>query len=304
MSTEPSSSSTADKPTPSADNKASKRRSDLHMDELKSHVLPWYLDFLASLRLLTRLPLAEDAEDSSEGKDIQKRLQRATRSFALTGIVVGGIGAGVLIGANYVALPYGVACVLALTLMVIATGALHEDGLSDVADSLSGRTPEERHAIMKDSRIGTYGTLALILVLLMKFAALYAVQDSGYAAQMLIASACASRAAMVALPCFLAPIPIESSQSPSRRSLSQQLGQLSPAHLIVPTTLASILVLVLLARLDAALTVLAASAVLTFLIIRFAVKTYRGYNGDLCGACQQINEAGALIITSTLFHSL
>ena len=303
MSTEPSSSSTADKPTPSAGDKASKRRSDLHMDELKSHVLPWYLDFLASLRLLTRLPLAEHAEDNSQDKDIQKSLQRATRSFALTGIVVGGVGAGVLIGASYVALPYGVACVLALTFMVIATGALHEDGLSDVADSLSGRTPEERHAIMKDSRIGTYGTLALILVLLMKFAALYAVQDSGYAAQMLIASACASRAAMVALPCFLAPIPIETSQS-SHRSLSQQLGQLSPAHLIVPTTLASILVLVFLARLDAALTVLAASAVLTFLIIRFAVKTYRGYNGDLCGACQQINEAGALIITSTLFHSL
>ncbi|MBC6444962.1 MAG: adenosylcobinamide-GDP ribazoletransferase [Alphaproteobacteria bacterium GM202ARS2] len=302
MTTQPPSSS--DKTSSSASSTASPstRKRDIDMHELKSHVLPWYLDFLASLRLLTRLPLAEDNEAIKDDKAIQKRLQRATRSFPFTGIVVGGIGAATLIGSAYVALPYGVACVLALTLMIIATGALHEDGLCDVADSLGGTTPEERHAIMKDSRIGTYGTLALMLALLAKFAALYEVGNSAYAAQMLIASACASRAAMVALPCFLAPIPIESTHP--RQSLSQQLGQLSPAQLIVPTTLAALLVLLFLARLDTALTVLATSAVLTFLMIRFATKTYRGYNGDLCGACQQINEVGVLIITSTLFHSL
>ena len=209
--------------------------------DFKEHVLPWYLDFLASMRLLTRLPFPDDT-DADEGH-ARRRLKRSTRSFPLTGLVVGGIGALTLFGLTLFAVPYEVACIVALMVMTIVTGALHEDGLSDVVDSFGGDTPEKRYAIMKDSRIGTYGTLALISVILLKLAALLSIGDNPLdAAKMLIVAACTSRAAMVALPCFLKPI--EAPNPRQRHSLSRHIGKLSPAHLIVPTALGSALALI------------------------------------------------------------
>ena len=97
---------------------------------------------------------------------------RSTRYFPLVGQLVGLISALVWLGAGrmWSAWP---AAVLAVGASVLVTGAFHEDGLADTADGLGGgSTPEKRLAIMKDSRIGTYGAMALGLVTMLRIAAL------------------------------------------------------------------------------------------------------------------------------------
>ncbi|MFN4056566.1 MAG: adenosylcobinamide-GDP ribazoletransferase [Roseinatronobacter sp.] len=104
---------------------------------------------------LTRLPLGGMRAYCPE------RMARAPHWFALVGLALGGAGALVLAGLAQI-LPMLVAVVVVLTVLVIVTGALHEDGLADTLDGLGGgRSPERALEIMRDSRIGSYGTLTL-----------------------------------------------------------------------------------------------------------------------------------------------
>ncbi|WP_337189090.1 adenosylcobinamide-GDP ribazoletransferase [Phenylobacterium sp.] len=99
---------------------------------------------------------------------------RSARWFPLVGQLVGAMAGVVFLGAAQL-WPPAVAAVLALAAGLLATGALHEDGLADTADGLfGGATPARRIEIMKDSRIGTYGVLALVVVLGLKAAGLAA----------------------------------------------------------------------------------------------------------------------------------
>lgn len=97
---------------------------------------------------------------------------RAARYFPLVGLLVGAICAAMFWGASKI-WQEPVAAVLAIGAGVLVTGGFHEDGLADTIDGLGGgQTRARRLAIMKDSRVGTYGVLALILVLGLKAAAL------------------------------------------------------------------------------------------------------------------------------------
>jgi adenosylcobinamide-GDP ribazoletransferase len=113
---------------------------------------------LVALRFLTRLPLPDAWHDGDD-------LRRAAPWFPLVGLVVAGVGIGVRAALGPL---FGgaTATVAALAAMVALTGALHEDGLADTADGLwGGHDPERRLAIMRDSRIGTYGMVALLTVI-------------------------------------------------------------------------------------------------------------------------------------------
>jgi adenosylcobinamide-GDP ribazoletransferase len=101
-------------------------------------------------------------------------LAPATVYFPLVGALVGAIGAGVYWLASAL-WPASIAVVLAMAATVLVTGAFHEDALADFADGFGGGWSREQVlAIMKDSRIGSYGAIALVLVVLAKFAALTA----------------------------------------------------------------------------------------------------------------------------------
>lgn len=130
---------------------------------------------LTALQFFTRIPVPASVGHSAE------QLDGATRYFPLVGLVVGAIAAAVLTLAA-LRLPSGVAVLLSMLATVMVTGAFHEDGLADSADGLfGGWTVQDRLRIMKDSRSGVFGVLALILVLGLKFTALCALLALGNA---------------------------------------------------------------------------------------------------------------------------
>jgi adenosylcobinamide-GDP ribazoletransferase len=154
---------------------------------------------LVALQFLTRLPVRLSRFDPAWLND-------CVRHFPLVGLLVGGVGAAVLVAAGQV-WPAWVAAVLALAATVALTGGFHEDGLADTFDALGGVVPRDKAlAIMKDSRIGSYGALALGLSLLLRAAllAVLATRPMLGAVAALLASHAFARAAavgvMVSLP--------------------------------------------------------------------------------------------------------
>ena len=124
-----------------------------------------YQAIVMALMFLTRIPTPSIPYHPS-------LLGKATLYFPLVGIVIGVIGA-VIYSAALSLWPSSVAVALAIIAMYLSTGGFHEDGLADTADGIGGGwTVEDKLRIMKDSRIGTYGTLAIAGLLLVKFSAL------------------------------------------------------------------------------------------------------------------------------------
>jgi len=122
-------------------------------------------ELATALMFLTRLPVF------GAGSGDPGVLSRATRWFPLVGALVG-LLLGLLAWLAAMALPPGPAAVLVLIAGVLITGAFHEDGLADVADSAGAFGIDRKLEIMRDSRVGTYGALALLLLVLAKFALL------------------------------------------------------------------------------------------------------------------------------------
>ncbi|MDE0134058.1 MAG: adenosylcobinamide-GDP ribazoletransferase [Acidimicrobiaceae bacterium] len=104
---------------------------------------------------LTRLP-------GGAHPPTERDLGRSVPWFPLVGAIVGALS-GAVFWAVWQPLGAPLAAILAIATGALVTGAFHEDGLADTADALGGTTPEQRREIMKDSRLGTFGTLALAL---------------------------------------------------------------------------------------------------------------------------------------------
>jgi adenosylcobinamide-GDP ribazoletransferase len=128
--------------------------------------------FLAATQFLTRLPVPATP-------DFQPMwLTRSVRYFPLVGALVGAINVGVwwLCGRWF---PPALAVGLMLGASLVVTGAFHEDGFADTCDGCGGgTTPEQMVAIMKDSRVGAYGAIGIVMLLGLKWATLVAVPAS------------------------------------------------------------------------------------------------------------------------------
>ncbi len=121
---------------------------------------------MRALAFLSRWPVSPQWFDGYEGS-----LHDTVRGFPLAGILIALPSAIVILAGSVLDLPEFVTALLLVTMSIIVTGALHEDGLADVADGFyGGKTSERRLEIMKDSAIGSYGTLALIVSVLMRIA--------------------------------------------------------------------------------------------------------------------------------------
>lgn len=149
--------------------------------------------FVCAVQFLTRIPTPQLTEFRPEW------IQQSARYYPLVGQMVGGLAALVLFGAAQVWSPW-VAALLAVGAGIALTGGFHEDGLADTADGLGGGlTRERRLEIMKDSRLGSYGALALGLTLALRVAALAMLTQFSplFAAIALLASHGLGRAAAV-----------------------------------------------------------------------------------------------------------
>ncbi|KRE18263.1 hypothetical protein ASE63_00515 [Bosea sp. Root381] len=212
------------------------------------------------------------------------------RALPFAAVVIALPAALVLLGAALAGVSAALAAGLAVTVFALTTGALHEDGLADSADGLfGGHTPERRLEIMKDSRVGSYGAIALVLSLLLRVAALASILEAAgawAAAVAVIAAAPWSRAEGLRLL----------ATEPPARSVgtAAAVGQ--------PTRSTAFFALTLSAALASAVTLASALPIaglvggllLASLAARVIAGSSRrligGQTGDILGAAQQLAE--------------
>jgi adenosylcobinamide-GDP ribazoletransferase len=204
----------------------------------------------------------------------------------LAGAAVGAIGGASYALTHWLSCPAPLAALFALAATILATGALHEDGLADFADGLGGNnTPEERLAIMRDHRIGTYGLVALLLVLAIRATAIALLAKPGLILAAWIAAAAASRAGAVLLMAVLSPARLD--------GLSFSVGCPTTAMTASALAIAFVLGAVLLSF-GAGFLVLASAVVAAALVGRVAQIRLGGQTGDVLGAACALGEAFAL----------
>ena len=228
--------------------------------------------------LLTRLPLPLTAPDVAQ----------AAWAFALVGMAVGLLAGLAGLIAIWFGLPIPLAALVALTAQIILTGAMHEDGLADTVDGLwGGWNREQRLEIMKDSHIGTFGTLALILSVSSRWAAFWLLfeLDGAWAVAALITAGALSRATMPVLMCAL----------PNARGagLSHGVGQPEWRMAGWGAALAALAAVILMgwSGIGAAIAAMAASVAVGLI----AKSKINGQTGDILGATQQIVEIAILL---------
>jgi len=243
----------------------------------------WLADLASAGRLLTRLPLGGTPAPSGQAHPAS----HPARCYPLAGIGIGALAALAFALATWLSLPPFAAALAALAAGMLATGALHEDGLADVADGFGGgRDRERKLAIMRDSRIGTYGVLALVVVLAARGGSLAGLESPGAATAALIAAHAASRGGLAALMWVLPPARSDGLAAATGRpggadaAAAAVLGSL-PAFLLLPFPVA-LAALVAVAALQAALALLAR-------------RQIGGVTGDVLGAAQQLGEAAVLL---------
>jgi len=236
--------------------------------------------FFAALRFFTRLPVPRWVGHT------QDQLDHAARYFPLIGILIGAIGAG-MTEAAALALPIGVAVLLGMAATILATGAFHEDGFADSCDGFGGGWEKAQVlAIMKDSRVGSYATIGVGLMLLAKWNALVEL-DAAFGPPLLaialVAGHAVSRLASTLLIYFLDYV--RDDDSSKSKPLAQRMagGELAIAVVI------GLAPCLLLPAVDALLA-LAAVALTTLLAARYFVRRIGGYTGDALGATQQVSE--------------
>jgi len=244
---------------------------------------PLAAQLIVAFGLLTRLPLPAATAWP----------QAASTAWAwpLAGAVVGGLAGAAAWLAMALGVPAGPSAALALIVQALLTGGLHEDGLADAADGLyGGHTPERRLEIMKDSRIGSYGALALGLVTLLRWSALAAICAGGAPILALVAAGAASRTGMALV---MAAVP---GARPS--GLSHGAGR--PGIAVAGWTLAVGLCVTALASGTAVWAVVLAVALVSAALARTAVRRIGGQTGDILGAVQQVSDAACLVAIASL----
>jgi len=240
----------------------------------------WWRDLKVAAAFLTRLPIRPD-----DGGGMAA-LARASRCFPVVGLGIGLLGGILYALAIGLDLPPLLAATVAVAGTVALTGALHEDGLADTVDGFGGGNDRERKLqIMRDSRIGTYGVIALVLTLGARVIALASFDDHGDAVAALMLCHAASRAVIVAVMW----------RAPLARSdgLAASAGRPTQATMLWALGLGALIAL-LLAGLDGVVAVVVGTAV-AWAVAGLAQRQIGGVTGDVLGTVQQGSEIAMLL---------
>ena len=241
-------------------------------------------DFPLALVLLTRLPVPRLPAA------VFARQSGATWAFPLVGVTVGALGAAagwLALAAN---LPPMAAATLVVCVLVATTGAMHEDGLADTVDGLwGGHTVERRLEIMKDSQIGSYGVLALILSQLLRIAAVAALM-TGDVLTGLIAACAFSRCLM--------PIVMRALPNARHAGLSHSVGVPPMAAVCAGVAIGGALAVFLLGL--GAIVAMGFATLAALAVAGIARIKIGGQTGDILGATQQVSEIVFLLVLAAL----
>lgn len=248
-------------------------------------------DIRACLRFYTRLPVGPGRDGHA-----MPDFSRLCWAAPLAGAVVGALGAGGLLLATLLGVAPTLAATASVAVLALSTGALHEDGLADVADGFGGGADRERKlAIMRDSRLGSYGALALCLTTLLRVFAIAEMQGRGAALAILavVAASALSRAVGLLPLARLRPArgdgagaaaatPLPSAFRAALAigfafALAPVIGGASPGQAVV-----------------GGMAAFAAAMGVTEL----ARRQIGGYTGDVLGAAQQAAEIAMLVVLS------
>ena len=257
-------------------------------------------DTISSVRFLSRLPVGTE-KASIEPLNFQK----TAHTFPLAGLIIAFPAALVLLILQTLDVPSVASAIITFLVLTITTGALHEDGLADTADGFwGGHTPEQRLEKMRDSAIGSFGTLALIFSIALRVALLASLIDTfnGYqSALLLLAIASISRFAILqpwqALPAARTAKSTDNNTEKDPAGLSARFNSpdfqtFSRAVLLL---LPAGLILFFLIGIWGFIVALVVMQVLVAVITRLSQYYVGGHTGDTLGATQQISEAGLLL---------
>ena len=218
------------------------------------------------------------------------KTSHCSRYFSLVGWLVGGVSVGIWLLAQMmfsdssgtlseVSLP--IAILLGMIAAVLLTGALHEDGFADTCDGFGGGwSPEERLRIMKDSRIGTYGALGLVFLLLLKFFALLQI-ETAILPWVWFAGNTLSRFVSISQLRFLAYV------QDAAKSKSGPMTEFSGVDLIVNAVFGLLPLLFIGNQVWVALP---AVAIVWWFLLMYFKRKLGGVTGDCLGATQQLSE--------------
>lgn len=247
----------------------------------------WRLEAAQAILFLTRLPLRIGDSTSLP------RLSQAMRAFPLAGALVGliaGLAGAFAFNVGLGGLASGAIATLAA---ILVTGGLHEDGLADLADGFwGGQTRERKLEIMRDSRIGSYGVMALALALLLKAALIGAILERAGGLSLifaLVGAGAFSRALMVPLLGWLKPAREDGlaamAGTPSESTIHQA---------ILGGGLAALIAFTLGVGLFAGIFALGLAIAATYGVARLAQAHIGGQTGDVCGAVSVCSELVAV----------
>lgn len=239
-----------------------------------------------AVRFLTILPFPGMGLEGSDA------LGRSAGWFPVVGLALGGV---LWVGDRLLSLlfPPVLATLLVLATWKLLTGGIHLDGLADSLDGMGGRDPAARLAIMRDSRVGVFGALGLVLALLLGLAALAELPNPLRARALLLAPAVGR----------LAPLLLSRTSSPATPGrgsgaafiLSVRTGALAGGAGVVAAAGAAVLW-------PWGLVAAAAGTAAAWTLVRLLSRRLGGLTGDSLGAGVELGELGALLAFASLQH--
>ncbi|EJF88740.1 adenosylcobinamide-GDP ribazoletransferase [Bartonella tamiae] len=254
----------------------------------------FFRKFMRSIGFLTRIPVSNNwFEDKNNIAD-------DVVFFPLVGFFIGLLSAVIFVIASFLGFPPLMSALFSVLAIIFTTGALHEDGLADLADALFvAKTKNDRLAIMKDSHIGTYGTIALIFGVAIRFFSIAAIFESADYKRVCIAIIMTETFSRGLMVWFWIKLPLARINGTASKA-----GCPSKKNSFNSVTI-SLGIFLLLGACGFHLLWLFLLAILCFLFISLfsllCLKRIGGYTGDTLGAFQQCS---ALFILCGLYLAL
>lgn len=250
----------------------------------------WYDRIWAALIFFTRLPFWRLYQPDKNA------YKAVVEHWPLAGWLTGGAMAAVLYAASLV-FPYEVAVLLAILTRLLITGALHEDGLADFLDGFGGGGGDRQRTldIMKDSHIGTYGVIGLIVYFLLLFFALHGMQPLDAA---LTIAVCDPYAKMLSAQLIQMMPYARTEETAKNRTVYRKFSVTAGVSLALQGLLPiGLYICYMYGRVDWQLLIFTPAFVMYFLYL-LIWRRLRGYTGDCCGAMFLITELAALLVAS------